>query len=101
MKKFNMIDESFVCANCSKMVDKLLYTARDHCPFCLYSMHLDNNPGDRASLCGGLLVPVDIEKLSDNYKIVYKCDKCGAIKKNKTANDDSFDEILNIMSKLK
>ena len=45
MKKFNMIDESFICENCGKKVTKLGYTARDHCPYCLYSKHLDINPG--------------------------------------------------------
>jgi len=101
MKRFNMIDENFICLNCGNNVKRLEYSARDHCPFCLYSMHLDNNPGDRSAMCGGLLVPFDIEKLSDNYKIIYKCEKCGAIKKNKTARDDSFDEILKIMSREK
>ena len=51
MKRFNMIDENFVCENCNKMVDKLNYTARDHCPFCLCSKHVDNNPGDRENNC--------------------------------------------------
>lgn len=99
MKRFNMIDECFVCDNCGKKVEKLNYTARDHCPYCLCSKHLDNNPGDREAGCEGLLIPFDIEKVSDNYKIIYKCEKCNIIKKNKVANDDSFDEILKIMSK--
>ena len=47
MKKFNMIDEEFICENCLNKVQKLGYTARDHCPFCLYSKHVDINPGDR------------------------------------------------------
>ena len=46
MKKFNMIDESFICEICGKNVDKLNYTARDHCKYCLCSKHLDNNPGN-------------------------------------------------------
>lgn len=97
MKRFNMIDEDFVCEVCGKNVEKLSYTARDHCPYCLCSKHLDNNPGDRASLCKGILKPIDIEKCKDTYKIIYKCDKCGLIKKNKIANDDDFDKILEIM----
>ena len=35
-----MIDEEFICENCHKHVEKLNYTARDHCPFCLYSKHV-------------------------------------------------------------
>ena len=41
MKKFNMIDEDFICENCGNKVKKLGYTARDHCPYCLYSKHLE------------------------------------------------------------
>ena len=55
-----MLDEEFVCDNCGKMVNKLNYTARDHCPFCLYSKHVDINPGDRLNKCRGLLKPIDI-----------------------------------------
>ena len=44
MKRFNMKDEEFVCENCGKTVEKLNYTARDHCPFCLYSKHVDKDP---------------------------------------------------------
>ena len=100
MKKFNMINESFVCENCLKKVPISDYTARDHCPFCLYSKHLDINPGDRMANCNGVLKPIDIEKgKKDTYKIIYKCEKCGMIKKNKTANDDDFNKILEIMSK--
>ena len=35
MKRFNMIDEEFICENCHQKVNKLNYTARDHCPYCL------------------------------------------------------------------
>lgn len=99
MKRFNMIDENFICENCNKEVKKLNYTARDHCPYCLYSKHLDIMPGDRANECMGLLVPIDIEKFKDTYKIIYKCEKCGKIHKNIIATDDNFDEIINIMQK--
>lgn len=99
MKRFNMIDENFICKNCNKEVKKLNYTARDHCPYCLYSKHLDIMPGDRANECMGLLVPIDIEKFKDTYKIIYKCEKCGEIHKNIIATDDNFDEIINIMQK--
>lgn len=99
-KRFKMIDEEFICSVCGENVKKLEYTARDHCPYCLSSKHLDINPGDRNANCGGILIPIDIEKSKkDSYKIIYRCDKCGEIKKNKTAIDDNFDKILEIMSK--
>ena len=97
-KKFTMIDESFVREVCGNKVDKLSYTARDHCNSCLCSKHLDIMPGDRKANCGGVLRPMEIEKGSkDKLKIVYKCDKCGQIKRNVVAVDDNFDKVLEIM----
>lgn len=97
-KKFTMRDENFICEVCGKEVFKLGTTARDHCPNCLSSKHVDNNPGDRECKCHGILKPIRIEKAKkDSYKIVYKCEKCGMIKRNITAPDDDFDLILEIM----
>ena len=96
MKRFNMIDEDFICENCQNKVNKLNYTARDHCPICLFSKHLDINPGDRLNTCQGLMKPIGIEKYKDTYKIIYKCLKCGEIHKNKIANNDNMDLIIEL-----
>lgn len=96
MKKFNMIDESFICENCGMEISPLGYTARDHCPYCLYSKHLDIMPGDRANTCKGLLEPIGIEKYKDSFKIIYKCSSCGDIHKNIMANDDNMDLIIKL-----
>jgi len=98
-KKFKMIDEEFNCLVCGSHVLPLGYTARDHCPNCLSSIHIDNNPGDRSCTCKGVLKPIGIEKgKKDILKIVYKCNKCSVIKRNKAAHDDNYDLILKIMS---
>lgn len=94
-----MIDENFTCEHCGKEVSKLNYTARDHCPYCLYSKHVDINPGDRANTCLGLLKPIDIEKFKDTYKIIYECQKCHMSHKNVVANDDSMDKIIDLTTK--
>ncbi len=99
MKRFNMIDEEFTCENCGKKVNKLNYTARDHCPYCLYSKHVDIMPGDRQNKCCGLMIPIGVEKYKNTYKIVYKCDNCKEIHKNIIAIDDDFEELLKIMQK--
>ena len=96
MKKFNMIDENFICEHCGKEVKKAEYTARDHCPYCLYSKHVDINPGDRENTCRGLLKPIGIEKFKDTYKIIYRCEKCNQEHKNIVANDDDMQEIIRI-----
>ena len=91
-----MKDESFICENCHKNVEKLNYTARDHCPYCLYSKHVDINPGDRENTCQGLLQPISIEKFKSTYKIIYKCQKCNQLHKNITANDDNYEKIIEL-----
>lgn len=96
MKKFNMIDEEFICENCHQKVTKLGYTARDHCNFCLYSKHVDIMPGDRMNNCLGLLKPIGIEKYRDTYKIIYQCEKCHSLHKNIMAKDDNFDIIIEL-----
>ena len=98
MKKFTMRDEEFVCENCHEKVEKLNYTARDHCPYCLYSKHLDINPGDRLNTCLGLLKPISIEKFKNTYKIIYKCEKCNMMHKNVMATDDNYDVIIKLSS---
>ena len=99
MKRFMVRDEEFICENCGKNVTKLEYTSRDHCPYCLYSKHVDINPGDRLNECKGLLIPVGIEKFKNSYKIIYKCQKCNSIHKNIMASDDNYDEIIALSNK--
>ena len=97
MKQFTKRDEEFVCENCGKKVSKLGYTSRDHCPHCLYSKHVDNMPGDREAECRGLLKPIQVELDSKKgYVIIYKCEKCGAIRKNKAAVDDDKDLLIQL-----
>lgn len=85
-KRFTKNDSGFICSNCGKMVEPLVYTSRNHCPFCLYSLHLDINPGDRESDCGGLMEPIAAQPDAKNgFIIIHRCKKCGAIRRNKAA----------------
>ena len=55
---------------------------RNHCPFCLYSKHLDNTPGDSNSLCKGLMKPLDLEYSNKKgYQIIHQCLQCNKIQK--------------------
>ena len=49
--------------------------------------------------CCGLLIPIDIEKYKNTYKIVYKCSKCNQVHKNIMANDDNMDKIIELSVK--
>lgn len=99
MKRFNELDEEFICEKCGQKVEKLNYSSRDHCNYCLYSKHVDINPGDRLNKCQGLLKPIGIEKYKDTFKIVYICEKCQKKHKNIMARDDDMDKIIEASKK--
>lgn len=94
MKKFNRQIENFTCEHCGTEVIGNGYT--NHCPNCLWSKHVDINPGDRASDCGGLMEPIAVEIKKGEYILTQKCQKCGHIRKNKISPLDNFDEILKL-----
>jgi len=99
MRKFVEIDEEFICQNCGEHVSKLGYSCRNHCPKCLHSKHVDINPGDRANSCNGLLEPIGLEISSKKgYVILFRCKKCGEIRKNKSAEDDNKKLLIELSS---
>ena len=98
--KFTKIDEEIICENCGNKVEKLGYTCRNHCPTCLHSKHVDVNPGDRQEECHGLLEPIGLEMNNKKgYVIIFKCRKCGAIRKNKSAEDDNMELLIQLSTK--
>lgn len=91
----------FKCFNCGKEVtaDKLIGTLnRNHCPFCLWSLHVDLKiPGDRKANCLGLMKPIDLTfKKDGEIMLVHRCQKCGYISKNRIAGDDDPQKILGV-----
>jgi len=81
----------FSCAHCGLAVPPLDNGSyRNHCPFCLHSLHVDIFPGDRANPCGGLLEPVGAEYSGKKgWVIVHRCRRCGERRRNKAALDDA------------
>mgnify|MGYP000870713137 CR=1 FL=1 len=96
-KLFSKNIENFICENCGAQVKGNGYT--NHCPHCLYSKHVDINPGDRDCTCGSLMEPLQIEKKGSELIIVHRCLKCGFVRKNKTSPEDNFDSIIAVMKK--
>lgn len=92
MGKFTRVVEDFACEKCGFVTKGTGYT--NHCPKCLWSKHVDINPGDRAAECGGMMKPIGIEVDKDGYIILHKCVTCGHIKKNTSAPEDDYEEIL-------
>ena len=70
-------NEDFQCLHCGQYVPLYRAKIRDHCPFCLRSIHVDNTPGDRAANCGGILEPLGFFMQADRVYIEYQCLKCG------------------------
>ncbi|MFH0806134.1 MAG: RNHCP domain-containing protein [Candidatus Brennerbacteria bacterium] len=93
-KKFQRTKEDFTCEKCGFLVEGSGYT--NHCPRCLWSKHVDINPGDRQAKCLGLMEPVGVEMKGDKYTILHRCIKCGFERKNKSSEDDDFDMILRV-----
>jgi hypothetical protein len=95
-RKFQRKIEDFVCENCGLDVTGDGYT--NHCPRCLWSKHVDVNPGDRESTCRGLMEPVGVEIVRGEYRLTLRCTVCGIENKNKAAHGDDFDAILRLAS---
>jgi hypothetical protein len=87
--------EDFTCEFCGNEVVGNGFT--NHCPVCLYSKHVDIDPGDRAERCSGLMKPIRIEGTQKKYLIVLKCVLCGFERKNSVHKEDSIDKILEII----
>lgn len=63
---------------------------RKHCPNCLTSLHLDNEPGDRAADCGGQMEPVAVwVRKGGKWAIIHRCRLCGKLTSNRIAADDN------------
>ena len=71
---------------------------RNHCPWCLYSRHVDGNtPGDRASSCQGAMAPVAaFTRPKGEHVVVHRCLSCGLERHNRIAGDDDFDFVLGL-----
>ncbi len=99
-------NNAFACVNCGEDIPPLTNGSyRNHCPHCLYSLHVDINPGDRANDCQGILKPVGVDyNAKKGWIIVHQCQKCGELRRNKAALDDpelpdDYDVLLELSGK--
>lgn len=84
--------ENFKCERCGVVVEGDGYT--NHCPACLWSKHVDVEPGDRAAECGGLMRPVEYEAAGGGFDLIHECVACGHRKRNKVAPDDDLARLV-------
>lgn len=91
--------DSFTCKNCGRLVvpGGAGSDHRNHCPNCLYSVHVDIEPGDRESDCGSLMEPVGVwVRNKGEWAIIHRCKRCGALSSNRIAADDNPMKLMSI-----
>jgi len=94
---FKKNKEDFMCENCGQFVTGDGYT--NHCPVCLWSKHVDNQPGDRLQECLGMMKPVRVEKDKADFMIIHRCENCAIEKRNRVGGRDSFDTVVALAKK--
>ena len=97
-KRFQRQIEDFICEKCGFKVKGNGFT--NHCPQCLWSKHVDINPGDRQEICQGLMEPLAVEVKNKAYILIQRCNKCGVIRKNKIEQGDNFELILELSGRI-
>lgn len=104
--------QGFKCDHCQNWVYlKAIGTKnRNHCPFCLWSKHVDSLTGDRKSGCEGIMVPIGltfkkegVDKYTKKAKqgelmLVHQCANCGKISINRIAGDDDPSAIMRVFN---
>lgn len=83
---------------------------RNHCPFCLWSKHVDSTTGNREVKCYGAMEPIGLtfkkegldkwgKPKQGELMIIHKCSKCSKLSINRIASDDKAEKILEILDK--
>ena len=100
--KTHPCEEVFICRRCGREVvpGGSGTNHRNHCPNCLYSLHVDLTPGDRASDCGGHMEPIAVwVRWDGEWAIIHRCVRCGALSSNRIAADDHPIKLMSIALK--
>ncbi|MCC7205385.1 MAG: RNHCP domain-containing protein [Phycisphaeraceae bacterium] len=91
----------FACAHCGRKVQPLTNGSyRNHCPWCLYSLHVDHEPGDRTATCHGLMEPVGFKLSPKGWQVIHRCLRCGAVKSNRLALDDAQPDSIDVITRI-
>ena len=103
----------FRCGHCGNYVSTVQMLSgvnnRNHCPYCLWSRHLDlYSAGDRLSACKGQMKPIGLtmKRSRNKYRVksrgelmlIHECVECGGLSINRIAADDDPDSILDAFS---
>lgn len=92
-------DEAFICEHCNQCVPAAAPGTqhRNHCPHCLWSLHVDTGVGDRRAGCRGQMEPIAIwVQPRGEWSIVHRCRRCNTTRANRVAGDDNEVALLSI-----
>lgn len=84
--------EDFVCERCGTKVKGTGYS--NHCPKCLWSKHVDKDPGDRQEPCAGLMEPVGLAQEKGEWVLTHRCRTCGFSRRQSAGKNDSADALV-------
>ena len=98
-KHFQRCKEDFTCDHCGVHVIGNGYT--NHCPKCLWCKHVDVNPGDRDSVCQGMMQPIGWEMRKQEYVLIHRCVKCQFIRKNRLSDEDDMDVLIRMPQRIR
>lgn len=100
VKTFRYVSDvsEFRCVNCKRMISAPGFGTeqRNHCPFCLFSLHVDTSPGDRKSECGSKMEPIAIWVKKLEWILLHRCMGCGVIHSNRIAPDDNESYLIHL-----
>ncbi|MCI9484093.1 MAG: RNHCP domain-containing protein [Clostridiaceae bacterium] len=100
--KTHRCSDIFTCKVCGREVipDGAGTGHRNHCPNCLSSLHVDDEPGDRAAECGGIMEPIGVwVRGSGEWAVIHRCRRCGTLHSNRAAADDNPVKLMSIAMK--
>ncbi|MCU0667993.1 MAG: RNHCP domain-containing protein [Myxococcota bacterium] len=101
-KGYRRGSQSFNCRRCGIEVPLQAPGTqhRNHCPQCLWSIHVDDRPGDRASECRGGMEPIAVWVRPDQeWALVHRCGTCHALRVNRIAGDDNALVLMSIAAR--
>lgn len=100
--KTHTCSDSFICKVCGRLIvpEGAGSGHRNHCPNCLCGLHVDDEPGDRAADCGGVMEPVAVwVRKNAEWALIHRCRICGKLTSNRIAADDSPMKLMSIAMK--
>jgi hypothetical protein len=84
--------DTFRCQHCRAEIPRAALGTehRNHCPRCLWSVHVDERPGDRRAACRGGMEPIAVwVRDSEEWALVHRCGTCHVVRVNRIAGDDN------------